>query len=232
MSMILDPASEVEQPIIIEKEQPRRKLRWNWEHAALGGVLLLAAFLGLWNLSINGYSNQYYAAAVKSMIQSWHNFFFVSFDPGGFVTVDKPPIAFWVQAAFAKVLGFNGVTLLLPEALAGVGSVFLVYLMVKRAFGSVAGLLAGLVLAVTPIFVVMNRDNNPDSILVFTLILAAWAMLRAAEKGHLRWLLLAGALVGVAFNVKMLEAYIVSTGLLRDVFLLCSAPAGASVSCI
>lgn len=216
MSMTLDPVievepsiTEVEEPIIIEEKKPRWKLNWRREHLALGAILLLAAFLGLWNLSINGYSNEYYAAAVKSMLQSWHNFFYVSFDPGGFVTVDKPPVAFWIQAAFAKVFGFSGVSVLLPEALAGVGGVFLLYHLVKRAFGTGAGLVSALILALTPIWVVMNRDNNPDSILVFTLILAAWAMLRGAEKGRLRWLLLAGALVGIAFNVKMLEAYVV-----------------------
>jgi 4-amino-4-deoxy-L-arabinose transferase-like glycosyltransferase len=206
----LDPVSEVTRTEVVEPPQKNRwNPRWRWEHAGLGAILLLAAFLGLWNLSINSYSNEYYAAAVRSMVQSWHNFFYVSFDPGGFVTVDKPPVAFWVQAAFVKVFGFSGVSLLLPEALAGVGGVFLLYLMVKRAFGTTAVLLSALLLAITPIFVVMNRDNNPDSILVFTLILAAWAMLRAAEKGRLRWLMLAGVLVGVAFNVKMLEAYVV-----------------------
>jgi len=204
--MTLERVSERDQPLPSEKS--RRKLNWSWEHLALGAILMLSAFLGLWNLSINGYSNNYYASAVRSMMQSWSNFFFASFDPGGFITVDKPPVALWVQTIFAKIFGFSGVSLLLPEALAGIAGVFLIYYMVKRAFGAGAGLLSALILAVTPIFVVMNRDNNPDSILVFTLILAAWAMLRAAEKGRLRWLLLAGALVGIAFNVKMLEAYI------------------------
>jgi 4-amino-4-deoxy-L-arabinose transferase-like glycosyltransferase len=206
MSMTLERVSERDQPLTNEKS--KRRLNWSWEHLALGAILMLSAFLGLWNLSINGYSNNYYASAVRSMMQSWHNFFFASFDPGGFITVDKPPVALWVQTIFAKIFGFNGVSLLLPEALAGIAGVFLIYYMVKRAFGAGAGLLSALFLAVTPIFVAMNRDNNPDSILVFTLILAAWAMLRAAEKGRLRWLLVAGTLVGVAFNVKMLEAYI------------------------
>jgi 4-amino-4-deoxy-L-arabinose transferase-like glycosyltransferase len=185
------------------------KFAWKWEQVGLGGILLLSAFLGLWNLSANGYSNQYYAAAVRSMMQSWHNFFFASFDPGGFVTVDKPPVAFWLQTAYATVFGYSGVDLLVPEALAGVGGVFLLYRIMKRAFGTAAGLLSALMLAVTPVFVLMNRDNNPDSILVFFLILAAWAMLRAAEQGKLGWLLLSGALVGVAFNTKMLVAFIV-----------------------
>lgn len=192
MSLTLDQVKPAGQTSEITRYNKRIKLTWNWERAALGGVLLLSAFLGLWNLSINGYSNEFYASAVRSMLQSWHNFFYLAFDPGGFVTVDKPPLAFMVQTAFAKVFGFSGVSLLLPEALAGVGGVYLIYAMVKRAFGPVAGLLSALLLAITPIFVVMNRDNNPDSMLVFTLILAAWAILRAAEAGKLRWLLVAG----------------------------------------
>ncbi|HEX2913821.1 MAG TPA: glycosyltransferase family 39 protein [Chloroflexia bacterium] len=208
MSTVLEPLKEVTgEPV--SRSETRWKVKFTREHLALSAILLLSAFLGLWNLSINNYSNEFYASAVRSMTQSWHNFFYLAFDPGAFVTVDKPPLAFMIQAAFAKVLGFNGVSLLLPEALAGVGGVFLLYLMIKRAFGTAAGLLSALMLAITPIFVAMNRDNNPDSLLVFTLIVAAWAILRAAELGKLRWLLLSGVLVGLAFNIKMLEAWIV-----------------------
>ena len=202
---------------LIQKVGP--KLNWRREHLALAGILLLSAFLGLWNLTINGYSNEFYAAPVRSMLQSWHNFFYLAFDPGGFITVDKPPLAFMIQTVFAFVFGYNGVSLLLPEALAGVGGVFVLYLTVKRAFGTGAGLLAALILAVMPIFVVMNRNNNPDSLLLFALILSAYALLRAAEAGKLGWLLLSGLLVGLAFNVKMLEAWIVLPALYGTYFL-------------
>src|ERR1041384_8364583 len=97
------------------------------EHGPLLAVLCLSALLNFWNLSANGYGNAYYAAAVRSMTESWHNFFFASFDPGGFITVDKPPAGLWVQAASAKVFGFSGTSLLLPEALAGVASVLVLY---------------------------------------------------------------------------------------------------------
>src|SRR3954447_7660349 len=117
------------------------------ENAALGIVLAVAAVMNLWNLSVNGYGNAYYAAAVRSMTQSWHNFFFASFDPSGFITVDKPPVGLWVQAASAKLLGFSGFSILLPEALAGVGAVFVLYRAVSRVFGRTAGLVAGLALA-------------------------------------------------------------------------------------
>ena len=186
---------------------------------ALGVIMALAAILDFYALSQEGYANSYYAAAVKSMLQSWHNFFFVSFDPGGFVTVDKPPLGFWIQAASAKIFGFSGFSILLPEALAGVLSVGLLYILVRRHFGALAGLLAALALAIMPISVVTNRNNTIDSLLVLCSLAAAWATLRAAERGSFRWLALAGLLVGLGFNIKMLEAYLIVPALLA-VYLL------------
>ncbi len=180
-----------------------------WPRLALGAILALAAGLNLWAINTLGYSNSYYAAAVRSMLQSWHNFFFVSFDPGGFVTIDKPPLGFWIETASAKLFGFSGVSLILPEALAGVLSAAVLYRLVARAWGRGAGLLAALFLALTPISVVTARNNTIDSLLVLTVLLAAWAVARAAESGRLRWLLLGAVLVGLGFNIKMLEAYLV-----------------------
>jgi 4-amino-4-deoxy-L-arabinose transferase-like glycosyltransferase len=180
-----------------------------WHRLALATIVALAAFLELERLWAAGYPNVYYAAAIKSMLESWHNFFFVSFDPGGFVTVDKPPLGFWIQAASAKLLGFSGFSILLPEALAGVLSVAMLYVLVRRVFGPVPGLLAAFALAITPISVVTDRNNTIDSLLVCTLLLAAYALSRAVERGSLRWLLLCAVLVGLAFNIKMLEAYLV-----------------------
>jgi 4-amino-4-deoxy-L-arabinose transferase-like glycosyltransferase len=179
-----------------------------WYRVALGLILVLTAILDFFQLDRIGLGNTYYAAAVKSMLTSWHNFFFVSLDPGGFVSVDKPPVAFWIQAASAKVFGFGGISLMLPQALAGVLSVALLYHLVARVFGRPAGLLAALALALTPVAVLVNRGNLIESTLVLALLLAAWAVLRAAETGRLRWLLLSAFLVGVGFNIKMLEAYL------------------------
>jgi 4-amino-4-deoxy-L-arabinose transferase-like glycosyltransferase len=164
--------------------------------------------LNLFRISSQGYSNTYYAAAVKDMLTSWHNFFFVSFD-AGFVTVDKPPLGLWIQAASAYLFGFDGVSLLLPEALAGVLSVALLYHLVRRVFGPVAGLVAALALAVTPVAVAVERTNNSDGLLVLTVLIGAWAVIRAVETGRLRWLLVGVAVVGLGFNIKMLEAYLV-----------------------
>lgn len=180
-----------------------------WQRISLLVILLLATFLDFFQLRLNGYGNLYYAAAVKSMLASWHNFFFVSFDPGGFVTVDKPPLALWIQAASAKIFGFSGFSLLLPQAIAGVVSVYILYRLVRRTFGPAAGLLAALALALTPISVVMNRDNNMDTLLVLTLLLATWCVIKASETGGLRWLMLCAVLVGLGFNMKTLEAYLI-----------------------
>jgi 4-amino-4-deoxy-L-arabinose transferase-like glycosyltransferase len=184
------------------------------EHVALFGVVLLSAVLNIIHLDGEGYANTYYAAAVKSMLLNWHNFFFVSFDPAGFVAVDKPPLGLWLQVASARLFGFSGVSMLLPQALAGVLSVLVLYLLVSRIFGCSAGVIAALALAVTPIAVVDNRNNTSDSVLILTLLLAAWAVTRAVDSGRLRWLVLGAVLVGLGFNIKELEAYLILPALL------------------
>jgi 4-amino-4-deoxy-L-arabinose transferase-like glycosyltransferase len=180
-----------------------------WQSIALGTLLLISAFLNFFQISQIGYGNAYYAAAVKSMLQSWHTFLFVSFDPGGFVSVDKPPLGFWLQTASAKTFGFSGWSILLPEAVAGIFSVIVLYLLVRRIWGPLAGLLAALALALSPISMVMNRSNNMDGLLVLTVLLAAWMACRATESGRLRWLLLCALMVGLGFQIKTLEAYLV-----------------------
>jgi 4-amino-4-deoxy-L-arabinose transferase-like glycosyltransferase len=175
---------------------------------AAAAVLLLAAALRLWRLDQNGFDNEYYAAAVRSMTESWHNFLYNAFDPAGFVSVDKPPLALWIQVASAKFFGYSWWSVLLPQVLEGVGAVGLVMYLVWRQFGGPAGVLAGLFLAVTPVSVAVDRSSNTDSALVFVLLLAAWALIRACEEGSRALLLLAMALVGLAFNIKMMAAYV------------------------
>src|SRR6266699_67888 len=176
---------------------------------ALVGVMLISIFMNFYQLGQNGFGNLYYAAGGRSMLNNWHNFFFVSYDPGGFVTLDKPPLGFWLQVASAKLFGFTPFSIFLPQALAGVLSVLLLYHLVRRHFGVVAGVLAALALAISPISVLTNRNNTIDSTLVLVMLLGAWAVLRAAESGKLRWLLLCAVFVGLGFNIKMLEAYLV-----------------------
>jgi 4-amino-4-deoxy-L-arabinose transferase-like glycosyltransferase len=189
-------------------EQEVRKRSPFWHLLALGGITLIAIFMDFYRLGQNGFGS-YYPPAIRSMMDSWHNFFFSSYDPGGFVTIDKPPVGFWFDVASAKIFGFNSVSILVPQALAGVLSVLLLYYLVRRYFGVVAGLLAALALAVSPISVVTNRNTTIDSILALTLLVGAWAVLRAAETGRLRWLLLSAVIVGIGFNIKMMEAYLV-----------------------
>ncbi|HEY4386447.1 MAG TPA: glycosyltransferase family 39 protein [Ktedonobacteraceae bacterium] len=179
-----------------------------WHRIALGGIFVLSAFFTFYQVSLNGYGNLYYVAAVKSMLDSWHNFFFVSFDPGGFVTVDKPPLGLWIEALSAKIFGFSGFSLLLPQALAGLFGVLILYHLVRRSFGPIAGLISALVLGLTPISLVMSRDNNQDMLMVFFLLLATWCAILATERGKLRWLLLCAINVALAFNIKTLEAYL------------------------
>src|SRR5256885_11687129 len=143
----------------IKRSLPASRL---WQKIALGIILLLSGVLNFWALDQMGYSNTYYSAAVKSMLQSWHNFFFVSLDAAGFVSVDKPPLGLWLQAASAKIFGFSGVSLILPQAIAGLLSVALLYYLVRRSFGTGAGLLAALALAITPVSVAVSRANIID----------------------------------------------------------------------
>jgi 4-amino-4-deoxy-L-arabinose transferase-like glycosyltransferase len=175
---------------------------------ALGGILLIAILMDFYRLGQDGFGS-YYPPAVLSMMDNWHNFFFAAYDPGGFTSLDKPPVGFWFQVLSAKIFGFNTVSVLLPQALAGVLSVLLLYYLVKRHFGVVAGLIAALILAISPISVVTNRNATIDSTLTLCLLLGAWAVMRAAETGRLRWLLLSALFVGIGFNIKMLEAYLV-----------------------
>src|SRR5256886_13192701 len=198
------PPDEAEQPIA----PPGKKRLFARHRVALGGILLISVVMNFYELGKNGFGS-YYPAAVLSMMDNWHNFFFASYDPGGFVSIDKPPVGFWLEVASAKIFGFNSVSILLPQALAGVLSVLLLYHLVRRHFGVVAGLLAALALAISPISVVTNRNNTIDSTLVLVMLLGAWAVLRAAETGKLRWLLLCAVFVGLGFNIKMLEAYLV-----------------------
>jgi 4-amino-4-deoxy-L-arabinose transferase-like glycosyltransferase len=172
-------------------------------------VLVVAAAFRLWNLWENEYGNIYYAAAVRSMSANWHNFFYGSFDPAGFITIDKPPVAFWLQALAVRLFGYHGLTLHLPQVIEGMLAVVLVYHLTRRVAGQWGALMAGLVMAVSPANVAVDRSNLLDSYLVLVLFLAAWALLGATQSGSSRWLLLAMGLVGLAFNIKLTAPYVV-----------------------
>lgn len=172
-------------------------------------LALIAAGLSLYNINQSGDLNSYYTAAITSMVQSWHNFFFNAYDPGGFITIDKPPVAFWLQAISAKLFGIHSWSLALPSALGLAGSVILLYLIIKPHFGITAARIAGLIMALTPIAVAVSRTNNADSTLVFFLMLATYLLFKSVRSGKLLTLCISFGLVGVGFNTKMLQAFMV-----------------------
>ena len=190
----------------------------------LVALLILAAILNLWALGQNGWANDYYSAAVRSMSGSWHNFFYNSYDAAGVMTVDKPPVAFWVQALSVRVFGYSSLSMLIPQALMGVATVGLVYDLTRRTFGRLAGTIGGFVFALTPITVAIFRHNNPDAILILFSVAALWFVVRGLEDGRTKWLLWAGAMVGLAFETKMGAGLLVMPGL--AVAWLWVAPAG------
>jgi 4-amino-4-deoxy-L-arabinose transferase-like glycosyltransferase len=199
------------------RNRARRLLRGpdtdpRWARPALLGLLAFTALLYLWDLTRNGWANDFYAAAVQAGTKSWKAFFFGSFDSSNFITVDKTPASLWVMELSGRIFGFSQWSMLVPQALEGVASVGLLYAAVRRWFGPPAGLVAGLVLALTPVAALMFRFNNPDALLVLLMTAAAYALVRAIENGRTRWLVFCGVLLGFAFLAKMLQAFLVVPG--------------------
>ena len=183
-----------------------------WVRPALAGVLLLAAVLYIWNLTVSGYANTYYSAAALAASQSWSAWFFGSFDANNFITVDKPPLGTMLMGLSVRLFGLSSWSVLLPEALAGVATVGVLWVAVKHSFGAAAATIAAVVMALTPAAVLIFRFNNPDALLTLLLVLSAWALLRSLENGSYRWMALAAACVGLGFLTKYLQAYLVLPG--------------------
>jgi 4-amino-4-deoxy-L-arabinose transferase-like glycosyltransferase len=158
------------------------------------------------------------------MSLSWHNFFFGAFEPGGSVSIDKPPIDLWLQVASVKLLGFSSTTLKLPEVLAGIASVPLLFAIVRRIWGAAAGLAAAVALAVLPVDVITSRSDTMDVVMMALILLALLFLVYAAESGRSRWLLAAAAALGVAFDVKLLESLIALPGLAVFAYLALPGP--------
>lgn len=172
-------------------------------------ILVLAAFLYGYNIWKAGDANQYYTAAIVSMSKSWKAFWYGSFDPASFITVDKPPIALWFMVLCVKIFGFHSWSIVLSSVLFGIGSVYLIYKMVKPYFGRLAANLAALFMTLTPTVVANSRTNNMDATLVFFLLLAGFTLQKAVAKKKSWLVLVAFALIGVSFNIKMLQAFMV-----------------------
>ncbi|MDQ0851635.1 4-amino-4-deoxy-L-arabinose transferase-like glycosyltransferase [Arthrobacter sp. B3I9] len=184
-----------------------------WVRPSAALLLVLTAALYLWNLEATGYANSFYAAAIQSGSQDWTALLFGSLDAGNAITVDKPPAALWIPALAGRIFGFSPLSMLIPQALMGVSAVGVLYLAVKRVSGPAAGLLAGAALALTPVAALMFRFNNPDAMLTLCLVLAAYLTTRAIEKASWKWLVAAGAVIGLAFLAKMLQGFLIVPGL-------------------
>jgi 4-amino-4-deoxy-L-arabinose transferase-like glycosyltransferase len=212
----------VERPADAAPAAPAPPAPRSYERPALLGLLGLTALLYLWDLGASGWANAYYSAAAQAGASSWKAWFFGAFDSSSYITVDKPPVSIWVMGLSARLFGVNAWSILVPQALMGVASVGVLHAAVRRTFTAPAALLAGAVLALTPVAALMFRFNNPDALLVLLLTGAAYAMVRALQTASTRWLVVAAALVGTGFLTKMLQAFV-----LLPVFALvylCCAP--------
>ena len=176
---------------------------------AIAAILTLTGFLTIWGLDRNGYANTYYAAAAQAAAADWRAMFFGALDAPGWITIDKPPLSIWVMGLSVRLFGLSAWSLLLPQALMGVATVGILFAAVRRWAGASAGLLAALVLAMTPVAVLIFRFDDPDALLTLLLVAAAWALTRGIDAGQLRWLLLSGVLVGMGFQTKFLQAFLV-----------------------
>lgn len=202
------------EPVATLHPAPAPAVSGRWRAPALAAICAVAAVLYAWRIGGEGWGNPYYSAAVKSMSASLTNFVFGSFDPLGVVTVDKPPMAFWPMVVSAAVFGYHGWSLLLPQVVEGVAAVWLLHRTVRRWAGEHVALVAALIFALTPVTVAINRDTNPDTLMVLLLVAAAYAFTRSVQRSvsagkATRWLMLAALFLGLGFITKMLQAWIV-----------------------
>jgi 4-amino-4-deoxy-L-arabinose transferase-like glycosyltransferase len=197
----------IERPSAAAPTEPATSRRW--ELLGLTALLIGTGVAYIWGLGASGWANSFYSAAIQAGSVSWKAFFFGSSDAANSITVDKPPMSLWLMSLSVRVFGLNTWAMLVPQALLGVASVALLRAVVVRRFGASAGLLAGLVLALTPVAALMFRFNNPDALLVLLMIAAVWAMLRGVESGKTKWLLITGMFVGFGFLTKQLQVMLV-----------------------
>jgi 4-amino-4-deoxy-L-arabinose transferase-like glycosyltransferase len=211
------PSHDDPAPPVRDLDEPRSELVTDvqergdpgWARPALIALLVGTAIAYMWDLSASGYANSFYAAAVQAGAKSWKAMFFGSIDSSNFITVDKPPGSLWVMEVSGRIFGFSSQSMLVPQALEGVAAVALVYAAVRRWFGAGAGLVAGALLAITPVAALMFRFNNPDALLVCLLVAGAYCLTRALEHAGTKWVVAAGTMIGFAFLAKMMQAFLV-----------------------
>lgn len=182
-------------------------------------LVLLAGFLNIYNLWSLGYGNSYYAAAIKSMTTSFVNFFFLSFDSTGFISVDKAPLSLWLDTLFAKIFGFSGMIILLPHALAGILVTILVYKITQKVSGKIPAFFASLAVTLSPVNVAVYRNNTPDSLLLVFILLTIWFVVKYFDQKKFKYLILSALMLGLGFNVKMLQAFLILPALAAAIFI-------------
>ncbi len=203
----------IESPGTVAAQAVTHPARLSPQRLALLVLLVATGGLYLWDLKHSGWANAFYSAAAQAGSQSWKAMLFGSSDAANSITVDKPPLSLWLPALSIRVFGLSTWSILVPQAVIGVASVALLWDTVRRPFGETAGLIAGTVLAVTPMAVTIFRYNNPDALLVLLMIAAAWALLRAVGDARSRWLLLCGCFLGLGYLTKQLEVVLVMPAL-------------------
>jgi 4-amino-4-deoxy-L-arabinose transferase-like glycosyltransferase len=193
----------------VESTASRRFTRQTWDRIGFGALLIATLVMYLWNITVNGMGNQFYAAAAQAGSKNWEALLFGSLDTQNFMTVDKPPVSQWVMGLSGQIFGFSSASMLIPEALMAVATVALLYAAVRRISGPNAALLAGAAFALTPVAALMFRYNNPDAVMVLLMMAAVYCAVRAVEHASARWIALAGVALGFAFLAKMLEGIMV-----------------------
>ena len=208
--MTLTLAARVSAPIANDDVESRRRISSRtWDRIGFGVLLVATAIIYLWNITVNGMGNQFYAGAAQAGSKNWEALLFGSVDPNNFITVDKPPVSQWVMGLSGQIFGFSSASMLVPEALMAVIAVALLYAAVRRISGPRAALFAGAVFALTPVVALMFRYNNPDAVMVLLMMAAAYCTVRALERASAKWIALAGVALGFAFLAKMLEGLMV-----------------------
>jgi 4-amino-4-deoxy-L-arabinose transferase-like glycosyltransferase len=205
LDLDLDEVSPWQPPTVVDPDHQLAR----WERPALAGLLAATAMLYLWGLGASGWANSFYSAAAQAGSQSWKAWFFGSSDAANSITVDKPPASLWFMGLSVRMFGLSTWSLLVPQALMGVGTVGVIYASVRRRCSAWTALLAGAALATTPVAALMFRFNNPDALLTLLMSLAAWATLRGLEDGRRRWIVLTGVLLGFGFLTKQLQVLLV-----------------------
>ena len=180
-----------------------------WERVGLAALLIGTAFSFLWGLDRNGWANPYYSAAAQAGSKDWTAFFFGSFEWGNLISVDKTPLSIWVESLSVRLFGLNSWSILVPQALMGVATTFLIYKIVRTGFGAAPSLLAGAIYATTPVVFLMSRFNNPEPLMGLLMVAATYVSLKAMGSGRLRTFAVAGLLLGLAFMAKQVQAFVI-----------------------